>query len=142
MPKKSKRSRLLKLQNSWEKSSAQERTGFMRWLEASGVSAMEAPTAPMSEVPIASGRYLTPAAIARIKSIMLAPSLSVEVMVIELGFASDDVSLGRALEDNVSLRLAMVAALEKLLIVNATVWLRSLTSRAHFGPAKCSPSRA
>jgi hypothetical protein len=115
MPKKPKRSRLQKLQNSWEKSSAEERADFMRWLEASGVSARQAAPATMSEAPIASGRYLTSSTVARVKATMAVRAVSAEEVMAELGFGPDDPSLGRAMDDSASLRLVIVAALEKWL---------------------------
>lgn len=106
MSKKPKRSRLQKLQHSWEKASPLEREDFLGWLQAPGVGVSSGSTAP-----IASGRYLTPSTIARIKAKMAARGVSADDVMNALGFPTDGVLLRRALENNASLRLVVVAAL-------------------------------
>jgi hypothetical protein len=130
MPKKPKRSRLEKLQNSWAKSSARERSDFLRWLEEqdAGLSKVSSDVtpAPQPAGPIASGRYLTPATITRIKSVMAARGLSDGDVMEALGFSREDCSLRRALDDHASLRLLLVEAL--------AIWLEDETRPAGSNP--------
>ena len=125
MPKKPKRSRLQKLQNSWGKSSPKERADFLLWLKGAdaglGQSGTEADASVRSEVPIASGRYLTAPTITRIKQIMAARGMSHADVMLELGFSPEDRALQQALDNSASLRLAMVAALAAWLGENADV---------------------
>lgn len=117
MPSKQKRTRLEKLQNSWTKATAEERFGFLAWLrqpDAAGDTAGLSLGTP----PIASGRYLLPSAIARIRAVMDARCLAPADVMAEIGFEPDDPSLARALDGNASLRLAVVAALELWLVAN------------------------
>ncbi|MCY1250011.1 hypothetical protein D9M72_635990 [compost metagenome] len=67
--------------------------------------------------PIASGRYLLPSTIARIKAIMAKHRLKPDDVMREMGFLSDGQPLARALARNASLRLAVIAGLE--------AWLRT-----------------
>ncbi|MGX5667849.1 hypothetical protein ACWKW9_17930 [Rhizobium daejeonense] len=122
MPPKPKRNRLEKLQHSWTKASSQQRYEFLKWLAASqdgndgnGITA----TDMIARIPIASGRYLLPSAVVRIRAIMTARSLSAEAVMTELGFEEDRDALSRALSEGASLRLAVVAALENWLLAHA-----------------------
>lgn len=122
MPPKPKRNRLEKLQHSWAKASSQQRYEFLKWLAASqdgndgnGITA----TDMIARIPIASGRYLLPSAVVRIRAIMTARSLSAEAVMTELGFEEDRDALSRALSEGASLRLAVVAALENWLLAHA-----------------------
>lgn len=119
---KPKRSRLEKLKNSWTKATDSERDAFLLWLAAAG-ALPASPTAPGSRsqgarpggMPIASGRYLLPSAIAQIKAIMARRRLTPEDVMDEMGFAGDGRALAHALGRNASLRLAVIAALERWL---------------------------
>ena len=117
MSKKPKRSRLQKLQHSWEKASPLEREDFLGWLQAPGVgvSELQANALTRSEAPIASGRYLTSSTITRIKTKMAARGMSADDVMNALGFATDGIALRRALENNASLRLVVVTALAEWL---------------------------
>ena len=119
MSKTRKLTRLQKLKKSWKKSSAQERSDFLDWLTASGVPSadltQETTTPRPSDIPIASGRYLTPSTIARIKDIMAHLNISADEIMVEIGFDADGPTLLRAPHENASLRLAVVTALEKWL---------------------------
>lgn len=119
MPSKQKRTRLEKLQNSWMKATAEERFGFLCWLRQTD-AAGDALGLSFATPPIASGRYLLPSAIARIRAIMAERSLCPADVMTEIGFEPDDPALARALDGNASLRLAIVAALEIWLIVNTS----------------------
>lgn len=119
MPSKPKRTRLEKLQNSWTKASVEERVRFLVWLrqqdgqtDGAGAGLSDLP----GFAPIASGRYLLPSAIGRIRTRMAERGLSAADLMAEIGFERDDPSLARALEGNASLRLSVVAALESWLI--------------------------
>lgn len=119
MPSKPKRTRLEKLQNSWTKASVEERVRFLVWLRQQDDQAGGAGTGLgdlSGFAPIASGRYLLPSAISRIRARMAERGLSAADLMAEIGFERDDPSLARALEGNASLRLAVVAALEGWLI--------------------------
>ncbi|MCJ7994937.1 hypothetical protein J5N58_13790 [Rhizobium cremeum] len=124
MSRKSKRNRLQKLQNSWEKASEQQRYAFLQWLGGAthvsdGDMAGEANiTGLLSGSPIASGRYLMPSSVARIRAIMAARSLSASEVMAEIGFEEDGTALERALSEGACLRLAIVAALQKWLVAN------------------------
>ncbi|MBW8300372.1 MAG: hypothetical protein K0M60_12290 [Hydrogenophaga sp.] len=119
MPTKQKRTRLEKLQNSWTKATAEERLRFLAWLRQADSSG-DALGPSLGTPPIASGRYLLPSAITRIRVIMAKRSLSPADVMAEIGFEPDDPSLARALDGNASLRLAVVAALEIWLVANAS----------------------
>lgn len=120
------RTRLEKLKNSWAKATPGEREGFLTWLTISGVlpTASRSPVADTASLPplpagapIASGRYLLPSTITRIKAIMAKRRLKPDDVMDEMGFLSDGQSLARALAKNASLRLAVIAGLE--------AWLRT-----------------
>lgn len=117
MPPKPKRNRLDKLQNSWTKASAQQRYEFLQWLATSAESSDGTGIAATDM--IASGRYLLPSAVIRIRAVMTARSLSAEAVMTELGFEEDRHALSRALSEGASLRLAVVAALERWLLAHA-----------------------
>ncbi|KOF18868.1 hypothetical protein AC244_12810 [Ensifer adhaerens] len=123
---KPQRTRLEKLKNSWAKATPGERDGFLTWLAISGVlpvaSASPVAAAPIlpplpAGAPIASGRYLLPSAVTRIKAIMAKHRLKPDDVMREMGFLSDGQPLARALAKNTSLRLAVIAGLE--------AWLRT-----------------
>lgn len=123
---KPQRTRLEKLKNSWAKSTPGEREGFLTWLTISGVlpAASQSPVADTASLPplptgapIASGRYLLPSTITRIKAIMAKRRLKPDDVMGEMGFLSNGQSLARALAKNASLRLAVIAGLE--------AWLRT-----------------
>ncbi|MQW89835.1 hypothetical protein [Sinorhizobium saheli] len=122
---KPERTRLEKLKNSWLKASDAERDGFLAWLAATGAlpPADAAPStvcpADLLAAPIASGRYLLPATVAAIRSIMARRRLKADEVMAELGFPPDGRPLARALTRNASLRLSVIAALEPWLKRNA-----------------------
>ncbi len=72
---KPQRTRLEKLKNSWAKATPGERDGFLTWLAISGVLPVASPVPPAAAAPsplpagapIASGRYLLPSTISRIR---------------------------------------------------------------------------
>ncbi|MBV2185726.1 MAG: hypothetical protein KUL88_14435 [Rhizobium sp.] len=115
MPSKQKRTRLEKLQNSWTKATVEERCQFLAWLRPAGMSG-DASHPSINVPPIASGRYLLPSAVARIRSIMAERGLTTADVMTEIGFEPDDPSLSRALDENASLRLSVVSALEFWLV--------------------------
>lgn len=119
MPSKQKRTRLEKLQNSWTKATAEERVGFLAWLQQANGLVGDPRYPLLGTPPIASGRYLLPSAIARIRAIMAKRSLSPADVMVEIGFEAADPSLARALAGNASLRLSVVAALEIWLVAHA-----------------------
>lgn len=119
MPSKQKRTRLEKLQNSWTKATAEERFQFLVWLRQANISG-DASNPSLCAPPIASGRYLLPSAIARIRAVMADRGLAPADVMVEIGFEMDDPSLARALDGNASLRLAVVAALEIWLVANSS----------------------
>lgn len=127
---KPQRTRIQKLKNSWKKATADERDDFLTWLaEMGALPSFSAPAAALSPVAsvasypatIATGRYLLPSAIAKIKTVMAKRRLSPGDVMGEMGFMPDDLSLARALARNTSLRLAVIAALEKWLDANAGI---------------------
>lgn len=120
---KAERTRLDKLKNSWTKASPAEREAFLRWLSTKGAAEMIAAQTETDQPPssraapgIASGRYLLPEAIADIRAVMNRRRIRPNDIMAEIGFASDDLSLTRALAKGASLRLSVIAALE--------IWLR------------------
>lgn len=121
MPSKQKRTRLEKLQNSWEKATVEERNQFLAWLRQDS-PAGASPDLTTVVTPIASGRYLLPSAVTRIRVLMAKRGLTAGDVMAEIGFEPDDHSLTRALDENASLRLAIVAALE--------LWLSAHSSTA------------
>jgi hypothetical protein len=118
---KPKRTRLEKLKNSWTKATESERDAFLAWLAATNAlpAITTVPHSRSEETPIASGRYLLPSAIAEIKAITARRQLTPEDVMREMGFTSDGRPLARALSRNASLRLAVIAALERWLRDNA-----------------------
>jgi hypothetical protein len=119
MPITQKRTRLEKLQNSWTKATAEERVQFLTWLRQADASG-DASVRSLAVPPIASGRYLLPSAISRIRTIMAVRGLAPADVMVEIGFDRNDPSLARAFEENASLRLSLVAALESWLIANSS----------------------
>jgi len=123
---KPERSRLDKLKNSWTKATDAEHDAFLAWLAATGAlpeskiaRGSRSERARPEETPIASGRYLLPTAIAEIRATMARRKITPEDVMHEIGFASDGRALARALNWNASLRLAVIAALERWLRENA-----------------------
>ncbi len=116
---KPERSRLEKLKNSWTKATDAERDAFLAWLGTIGALPESQIARRPDETPIASGRYLLPAAIAEIKAIMARRKITPQDVMHEMGFAADGRPLARALGRNASLRLAVIAALERWLRENA-----------------------
>ncbi|OCP38331.1 hypothetical protein [Ensifer sp. LC163] len=123
---KPQRTRLEKLKNSWAKATPGERDGFLTWLTITGalpIASAPSSTTALSPEPlpagtaIASGRYLLPSTITRIRAIMVKRRLKPGDVMLEMGFSSDGQSLARALAKNASLRLAVIAGLE--------AWLRT-----------------
>lgn len=119
MPSKQKRTRLEKLQNSWTKATVEERYQFLAWLRQESASG-NAPDLSNVVTPIASGRYLLPSAVTRIRVLMAERGLTAGDVMAEIGFAPDDPSLARALDENASLRLSVVAALQIWLTANSS----------------------
>lgn len=125
------RTRLQKLKHSWKKATADDRRAFLAWLvETDGLvvpppAAMglavdaQAAMPPSPTPPIATGRYLLPATVERIKAIMIRRGLRPADVMGEMGFVAEDRSLTLALARNSSLRLSVIVALEKWLAVNA-----------------------
>lgn len=116
---KPQRTRLEKLKKSWAKATPGEREGFLTWLAISGVlpgasspAATACPAPLPAGTPIASGRYLLPSTVIRIKAIMARRRMKPDDVMGEIGFSSDGQSLARALARNASLRLAVIAGLE------------------------------
>ncbi|MCA1493015.1 hypothetical protein I6F11_19000 [Ensifer sp. NBAIM29] len=123
---KPERSRLDKLKKSWTKATDGERDAFLAWLGATGAlpestaaAGSRSEGARADHAPIASGRYLLPAAIREIRAIMARRKITPEDVMNEIGFASDGRALARALNWNASLRLAVIAGLERWLRENA-----------------------
>ncbi|ASY64650.1 hypothetical protein SJ05684_c32280 [Sinorhizobium sojae CCBAU 05684] len=121
---KPERSRLEKLKNSWAKATEAERDAFLAWLGAIGAlpesaAGSRSAGARPGETPIASGRYLLPAAIAEIRATMARRKITPDDVMHEMGFAPDGRPLARALGRHASLRLAVIAALERWLRENA-----------------------
>lgn len=119
MPSKQKRTRLEKLQNSWTKATVDERYQFLAWLRQDSASGAS-PGLSNLVTPIASGRYLLPSAVTRIRVLMAERGLTAGDVMAEIGFEPDDPSLARALDETASLRLSVVAALEIWLSANSS----------------------
>lgn len=120
MPKSQKpqRTRLEKLQNSWEKANIEERQAFLHWIGQSGQSAptsQEAGLARPSPISITTGRYLTTEAIHMIAARLHASGMRISDLKEQLGLEPDDNCLARALGGRASLRLSVVVRLEKWL---------------------------
>ncbi|MBO3758427.1 hypothetical protein [Ciceribacter sp. L1K22] len=113
--KKDGRTRLEKLQRSWTKASGEERRQFLEWIghRPSGEAAAAAD-------PIASGRYLTPRTIDRVRIVLAQRSMTLADLSTELGLRPGDLSLARAFARNASLRLRLIAALQRWLEEHAT----------------------
>lgn len=114
-PEKPRKTRLQKLQKSWRKASAEERRAFMTWI---GEGAEEAGASPALPFPITTGRYLTAEAADRITARLRETGRSLDDLKRELDLEPDDNSLVRALALKTSLRLAVVARLERWLAEN------------------------
>ncbi|MBR0557249.1 hypothetical protein J5J10_16295 [Ciceribacter sp. L1K23] len=114
--KKDGRTRLEKLQRSWTKASGEERRQFLEWIghRSSG----EAPATAAD--PIASGRYLTPRTISRVRIALAQRSMTLADLSTELGLRPGDLSLARAFARNASLRLRLIEALQQWLEDHAT----------------------
>ncbi|MBW8283536.1 MAG: hypothetical protein K0M55_08035 [Rhizobium sp.] len=119
MPSKQKRTRLEKLQNSWTKATVEERYQFLAWLRQDSALG-KSPDFSNVVTPIASGRYLLPSAVTRIRVLMAERGLTAGDVMAEIGFAPDDPSLARALDEKASLRLSVVAALQIWLTANSS----------------------
>ncbi|MCL6705574.1 hypothetical protein M8R20_01045 [Pseudomonas sp. R2.Fl] len=116
MTKKSGRTRLEKLQNSWRKASDAERRQFLEWISGADADGSSLSRIEEDGIPIASGRYLTPQTIERIRAVMKRRSLTLGDLLQEIGLPPEDRSLARALARNSSLRLAVVEALRDWLV--------------------------
>lgn len=119
MAKKSERTRLEKLQNSWRKASDDERRQFLEWIGSIDAGGPSISWVGDNGVPIASGRYLTPQTIGRIRAVMTRRSLTLDDLLLELGLPPNDRSLARALIRQASLRLAVIEALRNWLAEHA-----------------------
>ncbi|WP_037068081.1 hypothetical protein [Allorhizobium undicola] len=107
------RSRLEKLQNSWNKAEDGERAAFLDWLMGRG----ELPCETATFHGIADGRYLRPQAIHHIEAIMRAKGMTPERLMAEIGFPGEGKALLRAMARASSLRLKIIRAL--------AVWLEA-----------------
>ncbi|SDA69033.1 hypothetical protein [Sinorhizobium sp. NFACC03] len=122
---KDERTRLDKLKNSWSKASPAEREAFLMWLatKGAGITAAQTESGPAHAAhpapAIASGRYLLPETIGKIRAVMNRRRMRPNDIMAEMGFAPDDLSLTRALAKGASLRLSVIAALETWLRENA-----------------------
>jgi hypothetical protein len=99
---------LKKLTKAWQKASAPERAEF---LDKLGARQSEAANETLGR-PIANGRYLLPAGVARIEQVMIRRGIRPDAVMAELGFAGQGQALTRALAKGASLRLAVIARLE------------------------------
>lgn len=120
MPKsdKPRRTRLEKLPNSWSKASLAERQAFLDWVGHSThpVSVpQQADINRASAISITTGRYLTTDAVQMIAARLRASGMKVSDLKEQLGLEPEDKSLARALGGRASLRLSVVARLEKWL---------------------------
>lgn len=105
-----RRSRLEKLRKAWGKATSEERAAFLEHISAIG------DVRPPEEMPlIANGRYLLPSTIARIETLMVRRGIRPAEVMAEMGFADGGPVLLRALAKRTSLRLAIIAALQKWL---------------------------
>lgn len=111
MAKKNERTRLEKLQNSWGKASDDERRQFLEWIGGVNTGVPSRAVAEADGIPIASGRYLTPQTIERIRAVMTRRSLTLDGLLLELGMPPTDRTLARALVRHASLRLTVIEAL-------------------------------
>lgn len=123
---KKNRSRLGELKDAWTKASRSEREDFLTWLgkedKPPALTTSALPSSPKFVGPrtssIAAGRYLLPQAAARIEQIMIRRRMKPTDVMAEMGFDKRDASLGRALIQGWSLRLAVIAELERWLTGN------------------------
>ncbi|WP_165217068.1 hypothetical protein [Affinirhizobium pseudoryzae] len=114
MPKPRLRTPLAKLRKHWKRASPEERHAFLEH-----IGARQATRPPESQEPtesglshlIANGRYLLPQTVVRIEAIMRARRIGPAEVVAELGFPDQGVALARALTQQSSLRLTVIAAL-------------------------------
>ncbi|MDH6268502.1 hypothetical protein M2360_003908 [Rhizobium sp. SG_E_25_P2] len=101
-PEKSAEERLAKLMKAWNKAPDEARQAFL--------TAIAGDLHP-GRAPIADGRYLTPAGIARIEEALKRRRLRPEQAMAEMGFGPRDKALSRALALGYGLRLSVISAL-------------------------------
>ena len=112
---KTKRTRLEKLQHSWMKALPREREAFLDWLgEVQGVARLPSAEgrATLPAAPIATGRYLTPETVERLRAVMAARGITLADAMSEMGLDREDRSLARAMLRQTSLRLKTVEAIQ------------------------------
>ncbi|MCQ2002378.1 hypothetical protein [Rhizobium sp. NRK18] len=125
---KERRDRLDDLKAAWTKASRGEQDAFLAWLGGTALPQPQSqvkaavPSSPSFVGPrastIAAGRYLLPHAAARVENIMIRRKMKPADIMAEMGFDKRDASLGRALINGSSLRLAVIAALETWIAEN------------------------
>jgi hypothetical protein len=114
MPKPRGRTPLAKLHKHWKRASPEERQAFLDHVgcpQSARPDERQAQHEKKGDTLIANGRYLLPATVRRIEAIMVARRIGPAEVVEELGFADQAVALTRALTQQSSLRLAIIAAL-------------------------------
>jgi len=123
MTKKPKRNHLKKLIKAWAQATSEDREAFLDFVAAETRAngfrhplvltedAVPVTTRALPEPLIANGRYLLPATIERIESVMRARRLTPRAVMAEIGFPADDYALAKALAMKASLRLSVIAAL-------------------------------
>gem|GEM_PF-3335444 len=107
------RSALHKLRKAWKRASESERQTFLAEV------GLQFPHSSVSGERrlIANGRYLLPNTIKRIETVMVRQRLSPDGLMEELGFLGEGKDLVRALAKGRSLRLRVIASLDKWLTV-------------------------
>ncbi|MCY1665450.1 hypothetical protein [Rhizobium sp. SL86] len=114
MPKPRGRTPLAKLHKHWKRASPEERQAFLDQVgpaQSTRPARRQAHQETKSDTLIANGRYLLPATVRRIEAIMVTRRIGPSDVVEDLGYPDQAVALTRALTQQSSLRLAIIAAL-------------------------------
>lgn len=120
MSKKNKRDALSKLLKHWHRASQEEQSRFLALIGTPRAADGAASTEKSAVALIANGRYLLPETVKRIEAIMISRGIGPANVAEELGFSGEGHSLTRALVKRSSLRLFIIAALDRWLQENET----------------------
>ncbi|MFD1747160.1 hypothetical protein ACFSE1_16950 [Rhizobium helianthi] len=118
MSKKNKRDPLSKLLKHWSRASMEEQAHFLAFINKAPSSLIPYTPERSSTALIANGRYLLPETVKRVETVMMSRSIGPATVAEELGFPGEGHSLTRALVKRSSLRLFMIAALDRWLQEN------------------------
>lgn len=118
MSKKNKRDTLSKLLKHWARATPDEQGRFLTLIDETFVDRGKKPTDSSVVDLIANGRYLLPETVKRIETIMISRGIGPTEVASELGFPGEGHTLTRALVKRCSLRLSIIAALNRWLSEN------------------------